>query len=135
HLVGIPRKADARLPSDERRRAVAARQNSPRGRDDVEARPEDSDEGEDRERIEEDAEWKAARAIDVAVHRAAADEGEHDQVEEKGERRERGRLLPREEPQEQGERSGSDVDPLPPALRVDAHVRSRSASGPAVDAA
>ncbi len=122
-LVGVPRQRPAPEPgADDGGRAVAERENAPRGGDDVEAPGERQDQQEHRQRIEQDAERVAARRVAGPVEGGAANPREHEQVEEEsGNRAQRG-LPPRQHAQQQGERRHRDVQRLAPILREACHA-------------
>jgi hypothetical protein len=67
--------------ADQRRRAVAAGEDAPRGGDDVEARGEGEREQQDRQRIEKDPERKTPRVVHWAIQAPAADPRQQGQVE------------------------------------------------------
>ena len=69
-----------RPSADERREAIAEREDAPRRGGDVEARPEGEHQQQHRDRIEQDAERETARVIGRPVEVAAADARQQQQA-------------------------------------------------------
>src|SRR5471032_2565194 len=98
-------------PSDERRGAVAERQDPPRRGGDVETRRERQRQQQDREGIQQDAERKAARLVLGPIETPAAEPRQQEGVEHERERGQRRGLPSVEHAQQQREQARSDVDP------------------------
>ncbi len=111
-LPPVPRQgSSANACAHERRESVAKGHDAPRGGNDVEPRPEQQDQREDRKRIEQDAGPRAAKLC--RPDDARRDPGEEEEIEDHRTRGEERGLRPREHPQQQRERRHRDVDQLP----------------------
>src|SRR5581483_1512511 len=104
--------------TDQRSEAITAGEHAPRASDEIEAFAEDQDEDENRERIQQDANWKPARDIVGAIQLPATDPRQDEGVHRERDAGEERGLRPRQESQQQREGARPDVDPLPRVLGV-----------------